>query len=102
MWSNLLAHSGKSIPIHRARRLAETVRMGSSLMGLSNAAETLGFKTIGIKTSLEKLEEARLPCILHWNKNHFVVLHKIKNEIYHISDPAHGLLEYNNEDFLKG
>lgn len=93
---------GEVISIQKARKLTETVRVGSSILGLSNAAETIGFKTIGVKISLEKLEEAPLPCILHWNKNHFVVLHKIKNEIYHISDPAHGLLEYNNEDFLKG
>ncbi|MEX0272841.1 MAG: peptidase domain-containing ABC transporter [Flavobacteriaceae bacterium] len=110
-------HYGKVLSMERARHLTETVRMGSSLLGLSNAAEALGFKTIGVKISLEKLHEAPLPSILHWNKNHFVVLYKAPSNThkrerfsffkggdsgqYHISDPAHGLLTYNKEDFLK-
>lgn len=57
-------------------------------MGLSDAVETVGFKSLGVKLSLETLEEAPLPCILHWNKNHFVVLYKIKKDTYYISDPA--------------
>ncbi|SDF26362.1 peptidase domain-containing ABC transporter [Cellulophaga baltica] len=94
-------HYDRIISLQKARQLVETVRLGSNLMGLSNAAESIGFKTIGIKISMKKLIEAPLPCILHWNKNHFVVLYKIKNGIYHISDPAHGLLKYNIKDFLK-
>ncbi|WP_281925880.1 ABC transporter transmembrane domain-containing protein, partial [Flavobacterium collinsii] len=42
-----------------------------------------------------------LPCVLHWNKNHYVVLYKIKKNTYYISDPAFGLIEYNKEDFIK-
>jgi hypothetical protein len=49
----------------------------------------------------KKLEEAPLPCILHWNNNHYVVLYKAKKNKFYVSDPAHGLLEYNEEDFLK-
>lgn len=94
-------HYGKSLSIQRSRQLAETVRLGSNLMGLSNAAEAIGFRTIGVQISLDKLEEAPLPCILHWNKNHFVVLYKINKGIFYISDPAHGLLKYNKDDFLK-
>lgn len=92
---------GKSLSMQKARQLAETIRMGSTLMGLSDAAEKIGFKTVGVKVSLEKLHEAPLPCILHWNKNHFVVLFNIKKDLFHISDPAHGLLHYNQEEFLK-
>ncbi len=92
---------GKSLSIQKVRQLTETVRSGSSLMGLSNAGEAIGFKTIGVKISLAKLFETPLPCILHWNKNHFVVLYRIKNGTYYISDPAYGLLKYNKQDFLK-
>jgi ATP-binding cassette subfamily B protein len=42
-----------------------------------------------------------LPCILHWNKNHYVVLYKIKKKTFFVSDPAHGLLQYTEEEFLK-
>ncbi|MFS4449039.1 peptidase domain-containing ABC transporter [Maribacter sp. 2307UL18-2] len=92
---------GKSISIQKARQLAETIRLGSSLKGLGNAAETIGFRTIGVKISLEQLREAPLPCILHWNNNHFVVLYKIKNGLFFISDPAYGLLKYGLKEFLK-
>ena len=91
----------KSIPIEELRSLSETTRAGSSLLGMSDAAEKLGFRSLGIKISLEQLEEVPLPCILHWNKNHYVVLYKIKKNTYYISDPAHGLLQYSKEDFLK-
>ncbi|TXD49768.1 peptidase domain-containing ABC transporter [Polaribacter sp. IC073] len=92
---------GKVISIQALRKHAETTRTGSSLLGLSEAAEKLGLRSLGVKISLEKLLEAPLPCILHWNKNHYVVLYKIKKGNFYISDPAHGLLKYNQEDFLK-
>jgi len=84
------------------------------LFGLSEAAEKIGFHTLGVQISYEKLLEVPLPCIVHWNKNHFAVLYKIKKNInfsifkkYHksntiyISDPAHGKLEYTTEQFIK-
>ncbi len=91
----------KVISLEALRALSETTRVGSSLMGLSDAAEQLGFHSLGVKISLEKLQEAPLPCILHWNKNHYVVLYKIKNNTFYVSDPAHGLLTYQKEAFLK-
>jgi len=91
---------GKTIPLQEIRKLTETIRTGSNLMGLSNAAESIGFRSIGVKISLEKIKKAPLPCILHWNKNHFVVLYKINKDNYYISDPGKGRLIYNKEDFL--
>lgn len=92
---------GKVINTQQLRDLSETTRAGSSLMGLSEAVESVGFKSLGVKLSLEKLREAPLPCILHWNKNHFVVLYKIKKDTYYISDPAHGLITLTEQEFLK-
>jgi len=92
---------GKTINIQELRDISETTREGSNLLFLSDAAEKIGFRTLGVKLSLERLEEAPLPCILHWNKNHYVVLYKIRKGIYYISDPAFGLIGYNKEDFLK-
>ena len=112
-------HYGKTLNIQNLRQLSETTREGSNLLSLSEAAEQIGFRTLGVKLSLEKLTEAPLPCILHWNNNHYVVLYKVKGNrkwvkgknspssithypsTYSISDPAHGLIEYNQEDFLK-
>ncbi|GGD28360.1 peptidase domain-containing ABC transporter [Hyunsoonleella pacifica] len=91
----------KTIPLQQLRNLTETTRLGSSLHGLAEASEQLGFRSIGVKISLEKLLVAPLPCILHWNKKHFVVLYKIVKGVFYVSDPAHGLLKYSKEEFLK-
>lgn len=94
-------HYGKLINTQQLRDLSETTREGSSLLGLSEGVEEIGFRSLGVKLSYEKLMEAPLPCILHWNKNHYVVLYKIKKNILFISDPAHGLITYNKNEFLK-
>jgi ATP-binding cassette subfamily B protein len=94
-------HYGKIINTQQLRDLSETTREGSSLLGLSEAVESVGFKSLGVKLSFEKLCEAPFPCILHWNKNHFVVLYKIKKNLVYISDPAHGLISYDKKEFLK-
>ena len=94
-------HYKKTISLQHLREISETQRAGSSLLGLSDAAESVGFRSLGVKIDLEKLKEAPFPCILHWNKNHYVVLFQIKKGKYYISDPAHGLLKYNKENFLK-
>ncbi|MGG7035716.1 MAG: peptidase domain-containing ABC transporter [Flavobacterium sp.] len=105
-------HYGKTLNIQTLRQLSETTREGSNLLTLSDAAEQIGFRTLGIKLSIEKLEEAPLPAILHWNRNHYVVLYKITNsklrvgkrgtkKKYCISDPAYGLLEYSETEFLQ-
>ncbi len=93
-------HYGKGIDLSFIREVSETNRGGSSLLGLSNAAEDLGMRSLGVKIDLAKLHKAPLPCILHWNKSHYVVLYKIKKKEYFISDPAHGLLRYSEKEFL--
>lgn len=103
-------HYGRVLNIQTLRQLSETTREGSNLLNLSDAAESLGFRTLGVKLSLEKLMEAPLPCILHWNANHYVVLASLnpsKGGTFKrqfkavVSDPAFGLIEYNQEEFLK-
>ena len=98
-------HYGKLYNIQQIRELSETTREGSSLLGLSEAVEQLGFRSLGIRTSLNKLSEVPLPCILHWNQEHYVVLYKIKKKrkktTYYISDPGHGLISYNEQELLK-
>jgi ATP-binding cassette subfamily B protein len=93
-------HFGRDLNLSFIRQVSETNRGGSSLLGLNYAAEELGIKSLGVKINLEKLNKAPLPCILHWNKNHYVVLYKIKNNEYFVSDPAHGLLKYSEKEFL--
>ena len=94
-------HYGKIINTQQLRTLSETTREGSSLLGLSEAVEKMGFRSLGVKLSFTKLLEASLPCIVHWNKNHYVVVYKIKNGVVYISDPAHGLITYTKDEFIK-
>ncbi|MBF4515053.1 peptidase domain-containing ABC transporter [Flavobacterium sp. ANB] len=94
-------HYGKTIHIQELRDTSETTREGSNLLFLSDAAEKIGFRTLGVKLNAKRLEEAPLPCILHWNQNHYVVLYKIKKGIYYVSDPAFGLIEYTKKEFIK-
>ena len=76
------------------------------MMGISYAAEAIGMHTQGVKATYKQLrDEATLPVIVHWGQNHFVVVYKIKigrngNDRIYVADPAHGLLRYNNEQFL--
>ena len=100
-------HYGKEYSAEMLRHHCYISREGVSMLGISDAAEYIGFRTIGFRISFKQLvEEALLPCILHWNQNHFVVCYKIerkrkgKYNIY-ISDPASQRLCYTKEEFLK-
>ena len=98
---------GKEYSEEMLRRHCHISREGVSMLGISDAAEYLGFRTLGVKITFSQLvEDAVLPCILHWNQNHFVVCYKIvkkwKGEYYiYVSDPASQRLCYNKEQFLK-
>ena len=89
------------------RQHSYITRTGVSMLGISDAAEFIGFRTIGVRISFEQLaKEALLPCIVHWNQNHFVVCYKIKkrqgeNYNIYISDPASQRLCYTKEEFLR-
>jgi ATP-binding cassette subfamily B protein len=73
-----------------------------SLLGISEAATELGFETIAGKMPVDKLSQAPLPCILHWNQNHFVVLYKVRhNRKFYVADPGKGLIKYSREEFSK-
>lgn len=99
-------HHGKNFSIQSLRDNSYLSREGVSLFGISKAAESIGFRTIAVKTSFEQLqEEAPLPAIVHWNQNHFVVVYQIKTKgektIVSIADPAGGLVYYTKEEFLR-
>lgn len=97
----IFKYYGQLVSIHKIRKLCQTTKNGVNLLGISEAAEKLGFRTYGVRLSLEQLHEAELPCILHWNQNHFVVLYKIRKGRYYISDPAGGLISYEENEFTK-
>ena len=95
-------HYGKNYSLSEIIQLSETNREGTNLQGLSEAAEKIRFRTLGVKVPyINLVVDAPLPCIAHWNQNHFVVIYKIKKDKIFIADPAHGLLVYTKQEFLK-
>ncbi|HEY4326115.1 MAG TPA: peptidase domain-containing ABC transporter [Mucilaginibacter sp.] len=82
-------------------KMCDINREGVSLLGISNAAEKIGFRTLGVKLNTGQIKEAELPCILHWRQSHFVVLYKIKNHKYYLADPADGLVTLSEADFSR-
>ncbi|PCH69504.1 MAG: ABC transporter ATP-binding protein [Bacteroidetes bacterium] len=96
-------HYGKEFTLQSLRDKSFITREGVSLLGISEAAEKVGFRTLRVSISYEKLEkEAHLPCIVYWEQKHFIVVYKIKKDKVYVSDPAHGLVTYSRKEFLKG
>ena len=93
---------GRSYSIRYLREQAFITREGVSMLGISDAAERIGFRTMGVKVTLEQLRaEVPLPCVLHWNQNHFVVLYKVRNGKYYIADPATQKLVYEESELAR-
>ena len=84
------------------RKKCYITREGVSFLGLSEAADSLGFRTLGVKIPFEVLNEnVPLPCIVHWRQRHFIVVYKIKNEKIWAADPGVGLIKFSREEFVR-
>jgi len=96
-------HYGRSVSLEFLRKRSEYSKEGVSLLGLADAAESIGLRSVGMKITFEQLmEEAPLPAILHWNQYHYVVLTpKAKQNKIIIADPSKGIVKLSREDFLK-
>ncbi len=98
----IIAHYEKKISIQSIREQLYVGNQGVSMLGISEYAERIGMRSLSAQVSYEMLEkEASLPCIVHWNQNHFVVVYRIKKNKVYIADPALGLLEYSKNEFCK-
>jgi ATP-binding cassette subfamily B protein len=92
----------KNFSLELLRKKCYITKEGISFLGLSEAADSLGFKTIGVKIPFEMFtENVPLPCIVHWRQKHFVVVYKIKNDKIWVADPAIGLIKYSKEEFIR-
>lgn len=93
-------HYGCSYSLESISVLCPPTKEGASLLGLNDAAIALGFHTVSARAEVEELNDLPLPCILHWNQNHFVVLYKVrKGKKFYVADPGKGLIKYNLEEF---
>jgi ATP-binding cassette subfamily B protein len=92
----------KNFSLESLRKKCFITREGVSFLGLSEAADSLGFRTIGVKIPFELLNEnVPLPCIVHWRQKHFVVVYKIDKDKIWIADPAVGLVRISRDEFVQ-
>lgn len=100
-------HYGKHYNVEQLRKECGLGKSGVSLLGVSKAAEKIGFRTTGGRLTFEVLKhEIALPCIIYWDQNHFVVLYKIKksrngNLQLFVADPGKGDIIYNKKEFCE-
>ncbi|WP_044000683.1 peptidase domain-containing ABC transporter [Hymenobacter swuensis] len=93
---------GKNFSLETLRQKTRHSRNGVSLLGISKAAEQIGFRAVGAKVHYKDLlTEANLPCIAHWDQNHFVVIYKVKKDRVFVADPGKSLLSYRKTEFLE-
>src|ERR1700744_5415028 len=96
------SYYGKRVSLQLVRERSQLGKEGVNLLGISEAAEKMGFRTQAVKLSYDALcKDVSLPCILHWNRNHFVVLYRLRKAKLYIADPAHGLSRFKKEEFLQ-
>lgn len=91
----------RNINIEKIRQYTQLGKEGVNVYGISNAAEQIGFRTLSVELSFEKLiSEAPLPCIVHWEQNHFVVVTPNSTvKKVEVADPAIGLVKYTKQEF---
>ena len=92
----------KNFTLETIRKKCFITREGVSFLGLSEAADNLGFRTVGVRIPFEMLvENAPLPAIVHWRQKHFVVVIQIKNDKVLVADPAVGIVKYSRAEFTR-
>ena len=93
---------GRDYPMGSLSKLCFATTEGVSLLSINEAANTLGLHTTCARVTTTALSDVPLPCILHWNQNHFVVLYKVKKgKKFYVADPGKGLVTYSLEDFKR-
>ena len=94
---------GRSISLEYLRNKSQFGKEGVSMLGLADAAESIGLKAVGAKLTFEQLiNDAPLPAILHWDQYHFVVLTpKSNKKALVVADPAKGLVKLTKVEFVK-
>ena len=107
-------HYGRTLDLEYLRSICYLNSEGVSMLSISEAAEQIGLKTLMLKTSYQYLvDNVPLPCILHWNQNHFVVLLDVQpagllgrlrgqQERIVIGDPGHGVVTIDRASFMRG
>ena len=94
----ILAYFGKHIPLEQMRIECGVTRDGSNAKNLMRAGKRFGLEVHGYRKELDGLLALPVPCIIHWNFNHFVVWEGVKGGYCYINDPAEGHRKLTLED----
>jgi ATP-binding cassette subfamily B protein len=93
-------HHGKLFSNEFLENLCQIGRQGLSMLNLKKAAASLGFRTLGVKLTVDQfIEQAQTPCILHWENQHYVVAYKTTAKKIKIADPELGKRTLSREEF---
>lgn len=93
-------HFGRKYSLEALSHVCFATTEGVSMLGISEAAKMIGLNTTSVRATIDNLAEAEMPCILHWNQNHFVVLYKVKKgRKFYVADPGKGLVTYARAEF---
>ena len=95
------AYYKKRIPLGQIKEICGISRLGITTLDLIECLKYIGFDTAVVSISLNELQQMPLPAILHWRKEHFVVIYKIVNHKYYIADPAYGKIKLSEEQFVQ-
>ena len=96
----VMAFYGKWVPLEQVRLDCGVSRDGSNARNMLVAARSYGFEAQGFRCETAALRDGiALPCIIHWNFNHFVVLDGFRGNYAWINDPARGEVKVPLEDF---
>lgn len=95
-------HYGKLYNLDTLSQYCHATTEGVSMLGISEAAKALGLDSVSCKITMERLVDSPMPCILHWEQRHFVVLYRVKKgRKFYVADPGKGRVTYGKEDFLR-
>jgi ATP-binding cassette subfamily B protein len=95
-------HYGRTVNREALRQQAQISKEGVSMLGIAEAAEKIGFSTRGVTLTYgELIKEAKLPAILHWSQNHFIVIITVNRREVRIADPGWGIITYSKEEFCR-
>ena len=102
----LTDYHGQSFSLDELKLICNPTREGVSLSNVAKTLDSVGYTSVGGRLSVERLiDKAPLPCLLHWQQSHFVILHKVEKKkngnVFHVADPGIGLLKYNEKEFTE-
>jgi len=93
-------HFGAGYTVDELERYCTPTAEGVSLKGIADGAAAVGLDTCAARVSLDDLTDDRMPAILHWCQNHFVVLYRVHRGRYYVADPGKGLVDYSRREFV--